>query len=112
MALKFAHLMSPLPHGANRHSREGLRCAALAVCVNAATHRARHYDLTPLITDVANGKPASVLHMLSSHVCIAMDDLRHPKPKYKCGVEPTLRVQILRLSLPEQQRRVPAQGSH
>ena len=30
-------------------------------------------DLTPLITDVANGKPASVLHMLSSHVCIAVD---------------------------------------
>ena len=43
------------------------------MCVNAATHRARHYDLTPLITDVANGKPASVLHMLSSHVCIAVD---------------------------------------
>ena len=29
--------------------------------------------MTPLITDVANGKPASVLHMLSSHVCIAVD---------------------------------------
>ena len=34
---------------------------------------ARHYDLTPLITDVANGKPASVLHMLSIHVRIAVD---------------------------------------
>ena len=31
------------------------------------------YDLTPLITDVANGKPASVLHMLSIHVRIAVD---------------------------------------
>ena len=35
-------------------------------------NRARHYDLTPLITDVANGKPASVLHMLSSQVRIAV----------------------------------------
>ena len=43
-----------------------------AVCVNAATPRARHYDLTPLITDAANGKPASVLHMLSIHVRIAV----------------------------------------
>ena len=49
------------------------KVSAFAVCVNAATHRARHYDLTPLITDVANGKPASVLHMFSSHVRIAVD---------------------------------------
>ena len=50
------------------------KVSAFAVCVNAASHRARHYDLTPLITDVANGKPASVLHMLSIHdVRIAVD---------------------------------------
>ena len=44
-----------------------------AMLLLSASHRARHYDLTPLITDVANGKPASVLHMLSIHVRIAVD---------------------------------------
>ena len=57
-------------------THEKVSAAMLLLCAsmdNAATHRARHYDLTPLITDVANGKPASVLHMLSSHVRIAVD---------------------------------------
>ena len=53
-------------------THEKVSAAMLLLCAsmdNAATHRARHYDLTPLITDVANG---NVLHMLSSRVRIAV----------------------------------------
>ena len=52
-----------------------------AMLLLSASHRARHYDLTPLITDVANGKPASVLHMFSSHVRIAVDCQFEPLEK-------------------------------
>ena len=68
--------------------------AAMLVCVNAATHRARHYDLTPLITDVANGKPASVLHMLSSHVRIAVDCQFEPLEQ-SCTINAPRDAQIL-----------------
>ena len=42
---------------------------------------------------------------------LAMDDLRHPKPKCKCGVEPTSRADPASITA-QQQRRVPPQVPH
>ena len=54
------------------HEKVSAAMLLLPVSMQQPIERVTVYDLTPLITDVANGKPASVLHMLSSQVRIAV----------------------------------------